>query len=39
MNNELKDKLFALLNKEALKRGEFILSSGKKSNYYLSGVY
>lgn len=27
----------ALLNKEALKRGEFTLSSGKKSNYYLDG--
>ena len=34
---ELKDKLLVLLNKEALKRGEFTLSSGKKSNYYLDG--
>lgn len=34
---ELKAKLLALLNKEALRRGEFILSSGKKSNYYLDG--
>jgi orotate phosphoribosyltransferase len=34
---ELKAKLFALLNKEALKRGEFTLSSGLKSNYYLDG--
>ena len=37
MNNELKSKLFSLLTKEALKKGEFILSSGKKSNYYLDG--
>ena len=35
--DELKEKLHVLLNKEALKRGEFILSSGKKSNYYLDG--
>jgi orotate phosphoribosyltransferase len=35
--NELKAQLLSLLNKEALKRGEFILSSGKKSNYYLDG--
>jgi len=34
---ELKDKLFALLNKEALKKGKFVLSSGKTSNYYLDG--
>ena len=34
---ELKEKLFALLNKEALKRGKFVLSSGKESNYYLDG--
>ncbi|MDD5108141.1 MAG: orotate phosphoribosyltransferase [Candidatus Omnitrophica bacterium] len=34
---QLKDKLFELLNKEALKRGKFVLSSGKKSNYYLDG--
>lgn len=34
---ELKKKLFDLLNKEALKRGKFVLSSGKESNYYLDG--
>ncbi len=34
---QLKQKLFSLLNKEALKRGKFILSSGKESNYYLDG--
>jgi len=34
---ELKEKLFKLLNKEALKRGKFMLSSGKESNYYLDG--
>jgi len=34
---ELKQRLLSLLNKEALKRGEFVLSSGKKSNYYLDG--
>ena len=34
---ELKSKLLALLNKEALKRGDFLLSSGKRSNYYLDG--
>jgi orotate phosphoribosyltransferase len=34
---ELKRKLFDLLNKEALKRGKFVLSSGKESNYYLDG--
>ena len=33
----LKTKLFALLEKEALKKGDFILSSGKSSNYYLDG--
>jgi orotate phosphoribosyltransferase len=33
----LKSKLLALLEKEALKRGKFILSSGKESNYYLDG--
>ncbi len=35
--NELKKDLHKLLEKEALKRGDFILSSGKKSNYYLDG--
>lgn len=34
---ELKKELLALLQKEALKKGEFVLSSGKKSNYYLDG--
>ena len=34
---ELKEKLFNLLNQEALKRGKFLLSSGKVSNYYLDG--
>lgn len=34
---QLKEKLFALLNQEALKRGKFMLSSGKESNYYLDG--
>jgi len=35
--NELKIKLLALLKKEALKKGKFVLSSGKTSNYYLDG--
>ena len=34
---ELKEKLFKLLNNVALKRGKFVLSSGKESNYYLDG--
>lgn len=34
---ELKKRLLALLEKEALKRGKFVLSSGKTSNYYLDG--
>lgn len=34
---ELKKQLLALLEKEALKKGNFILSSGKASNYYLDG--
>jgi len=34
---ELKKKLLSLLNKEALKKGKFILSSGKTSGYYLDG--
>ena len=34
---ELKNKLFDLLNQDALKRGSFLLSSGKESNYYLDG--
>jgi len=34
---ELKAKLLDLLHKQALKRGKFVLSSGKESNYYLDG--
>jgi orotate phosphoribosyltransferase len=34
---ELKEKLLTLLEKEALKKGKFVLSSGKVSNYYLDG--
>lgn len=34
---ELKASLLALLKKDAFKRGEFILSSGKPSDYYLDG--
>jgi orotate phosphoribosyltransferase len=34
---ELKKRLKQLFEKEALKRGDFTLSSGKKSNYYLDG--
>ncbi|MBM3254893.1 MAG: orotate phosphoribosyltransferase [Candidatus Omnitrophica bacterium] len=34
---ELKKRLLSLLDKEALKRGSFVLSSGKTSNYYLDG--
>ncbi|MFH1888786.1 MAG: orotate phosphoribosyltransferase [Candidatus Omnitrophota bacterium] len=34
---ELKAGLLALLKKEALKKGEFTLSSGKVSSYYLDG--
>lgn len=33
----LKTKLLALLKREALKTGSFVLSSGKISNYYLDG--
>jgi orotate phosphoribosyltransferase len=33
----LRLQLHALLEKEALKKGDFILSSGKKSTYYLDG--
>lgn len=36
-SQELKEKLFNLLNRDALKRGKFVLSSGKESNYYLDG--
>lgn len=35
--NESKIRLLALLKKEALKKGRFVLSSGKVSNYYLDG--
>lgn len=35
--DELKKQLLTLLNKEALKKGKFTLSSGKASNYYLDG--
>ncbi len=34
---ELKADLLKLMDKEALKRGKVILSSGKESNYYLDG--
>lgn len=34
---KLKAKLLTLLKKEALKKGKFVLSSGKTSNYYLDG--
>ncbi len=34
---ELKYRLLTLLKQKALKKGEFVLSSGKKSNYYLDG--
>jgi orotate phosphoribosyltransferase len=34
---EFKEKLLVLLYKEALKKGNFTLSSGKTSNYYLDG--
>jgi len=34
---ELKKQLLILLDKEALKRGNFTLSSGRTSNYYLDG--
>jgi len=34
---ELKAKLLVLLKKEAFKKGRFVLSSGRISNYYLDG--
>jgi orotate phosphoribosyltransferase len=34
---QLKQELLALLKKEAFKKGKFVLSSGKRSNYYLDG--
>ncbi len=36
-NKQLKESLLALLKKEALKKGQFLLSSGKTSNFYLDG--
>ncbi len=33
----LKPRLLTILKKEALKKGRFVLSSGKISNYYLDG--
>lgn len=35
--NKLKTQLLALLKKDALKKGNFKLSSGKESSYYLDG--
>lgn len=37
VENRLRAKLSALLKKEALKKGRFVLSSGKVSSYYLDG--
>jgi orotate phosphoribosyltransferase len=34
---QLKAKLLDLLERQALKRGKFVLSSGRESNYYLDG--
>lgn len=34
---ELKTRLLALLKRGALKKGNFVLSSGRTSNYYLDG--
>lgn len=34
---QLKQRLLALLKKEAFKKGKFILSSGKESDFYLDG--
>jgi orotate phosphoribosyltransferase len=34
---QLKERLAQLLHKDALKKGKFILSSGKESNFYLDG--
>lgn len=34
---EMKEKLRVLLEREALRRGDFLLSSGRKSSYYLDG--
>lgn len=35
--HDLKSKLLELLKREALKKGTFVLSSGKTSSYYLDG--
>ena len=35
--HDLKSKLLELLQREALKKGTFVLSSGKTSSYYLDG--
>ncbi len=37
MDEDLRRKLLELLKKEALRKGDFTLSSGKKSSYYLDG--
>jgi orotate phosphoribosyltransferase len=34
---DMRKRFFALLQEEALKKGDFTLSSGKKSGYYLDG--
>lgn len=36
MNNEKKELIELLINKEVVKFGKFILSSGKKSDYYVN---
>jgi orotate phosphoribosyltransferase len=36
-SQKFKRELFDLLNREALKRGKFVLSSGRESSYYLDG--
>lgn len=36
MNNEKKELIELLINKEVVKFGKFILSSGKESNYYVN---
>ncbi|MEM7828296.1 MAG: orotate phosphoribosyltransferase [Candidatus Aenigmatarchaeota archaeon] len=35
----LKKRLLELIRERALKKGEFVLSSGRKSNYYIDGKY
>lgn len=34
-----RERLLALFMEKAVKRGEFILASGQKSNYYINGKY